>query len=221
LSQIPAKQSKRKLALIPALIVVGIIGIAVVAGGFAFAASQESHDSFCASCHTNPESSFVERSVAAQPVDLAAYHTTQKTQCIDCHSGEGLVGRVQAELMGARNAFKWYTGTAVQPAVLSVAIRDQNCVKCHQDVTARGYQAKTQITLPGNLELRRGDEDEGGPNHWHENLARWQAKGGTAGCVTCHSGHSTGATAAAGFIDAQAVETQCQACHRVMRRGRD
>jgi nitrate/TMAO reductase-like tetraheme cytochrome c subunit len=62
------------------------------------------HDQFCASCHTQPESIFFQRSTGALAVDLASFHTTQKTRCIDCHSGPGLFGRMQAELLGARNA---------------------------------------------------------------------------------------------------------------------
>src|SRR6266545_3902934 len=113
-------------------VLAGLFTLAIVftTGGFTFAASQEAHDSFCASCHTQPETTFFERSTAGQAVDLASFHSTQNTRCIDCHSGQGVLGRVQAELMGARNAAKWYSGTAVQPAVLSFPISDQSCLKC-------------------------------------------------------------------------------------------
>jgi nitrate/TMAO reductase-like tetraheme cytochrome c subunit len=214
-------QRKKKFAIIPLLLGAGIAAILLVVGGFAFAASQESHDPFCASCHTQPESTFFERSTAAQPADLASYHTTQRTACIDCHSGQGISGRVQAELMGARNALKWYTGTAVQPAVLTFAIGQQNCLKCHETITTRGYTAKQQITVPGGREGRggRGDDDEAGGNHWHEFLARWQAKSASAGtCTSCHDGHGAGSDAQTGFMNAQNVQASCDACHRVLRR---
>jgi hypothetical protein len=78
------------------------------AGGFSFAATQETHDSFCASCHTHPESTFYQRSVGAQAVDLASAHTLKDVRCIDCHSGVGVVGRIQAEMLGAHNALAFY-----------------------------------------------------------------------------------------------------------------
>ena len=204
---------------IPAVLV-GLLALGVVlaGGGFAFAATQEGHDSFCASCHTQPESTFYQRSIAPQTVDLASFHTTKGTRCIDCHSGMGLLGRVQAELIGARNAALWYTGRAVQPAPLRFPIQDSNCLKCHQDVTREGYTPKEAVTIPG---LSRGREDEGRSNHWHEFLRTWQETSAGAGtCVSCHPGHSTSGTAVTGFQVPQQTASTCDACHRVMR-GRD
>jgi nitrate/TMAO reductase-like tetraheme cytochrome c subunit len=212
--------TNRRLTAIPFFVGAIVVLALLAAGGFGFAASQETHDAFCASCHTQPETAFFQNSTAAQPVDLASYHTGQQTLCINCHSGQGLSGRVQAELMGARNAVKWYTGTAVQPAPLTYPISDQNCLKCHQDVIARGFTPKQQIALSGI----GGGGREGGErsNHWHQNLARWQAASTTAGgCVSCHSGHATGTTAQAGFMNAQNVRATCDACHQVLRRGED
>ena len=80
---------------------------------------------------------FYQNSVGGQPVDLASVHTTYKTRCIDCHSGAGLNGRVQAELMGAHNALLFITHTDVQPAKLTQPIGDENCLKCHATVTSR------------------------------------------------------------------------------------
>ncbi len=192
-------------------------------GGFAFAASQETHDPFCASCHSQPESTFVQRSTSAPAVDLASYHTTQNTRCIDCHSGQGLTGRLQAELLGARNAFKWYTGTAVQPAVNNYPLTDAHCLKCHQDVTQQRFVPKESITIP-TVNSGRG-EREGRNNHWHAFMTRWQAADPNAGtCVSCHSGHATDSnpattgTAQNGFMNAQNVQATCDACHRAIRR---
>ncbi len=206
------KRTRRAIAVLSAIVVLGIV---FAAGGFAFAASQETHDSFCASCHTQPESTFFQRSTAAQPVDLASYHTGQQTRCIDCHSGPGLTGRLRAELLGAHNALAWYTHTAVQPAKLTVPIGDANCLKCHQDVTQRGYVPKVPLNIGG---LRtQGGEEEGGSNHWHEFLARWQATVANAGtCTSCHSGHLTDGTAQTGFENLQTTESVCNACHRTL-----
>jgi len=214
---------RKKFPLIAVLVGIIALGLIGAASGFVFAGSQEAHDSFCASCHTQPESTYLELSTAGQAVDLASYHQPQQVRCIDCHSGQGLPGRISAEMMGAGNALKWYTGTAVQPAVLKYPIGDQNCLKCHQNVTVRGFVPKEQITIPG----RRGGfeggeggggEEEGGTGHWHRFIARWQASSSTAGsCVSCHAGHKTGGTAQAGYMD-NTVEQVCDACHQVLRR---
>jgi hypothetical protein len=191
--------------------------ILVTAGAFTFGAIQEEQDPFCASCHTQPESTFFDRSTAAQAADLASFHTTQKTLCIDCHSGEGIPGRVQAELLGAVNAAKWFTRTAVQPAVLIYPIGDQNCLKCHQDVTARAFTPREAITNP--VSRLGGDEEEGRNNHWHQFLARWQAAAPDAGsCISCHSGHALNANPQNGFMTPKNVETTCNACHKVLRK---
>jgi len=211
--------SRKLFLIIPALLAAVLAAFLLAAGGFAFAASQESHDAFCASCHTQPETTYFQRETGGSPVDLASFHSAQYARCIDCHSGQGLIGRMQAELLGARNAFKWYTGTAVQPAVLNYPIADANCLKCHQDVTQRNFTPKEQIIVPGRGGGEGGGE-EGRANHWHAFLTRWQnAVPATAGtCVSCHSGHPTTGTAQTGFMDTQAVQQTCEACHQVLRR---
>jgi predicted CXXCH cytochrome family protein len=213
----PAKKHFPVFLVLGSLIVVGILA---AAGGLAFAASQESHDAFCASCHTQPESTFYQRSIAGLAVDLGSFHTTQNTRCIDCHSGQGITGRIAAELQGAHNALLWYTGKAVQPAVLTSPISDGNCLKCHQPVTQQGYVPQAQITLPGVSGGGR-EGGEGHLGHWHQFLARWQAASTNAGsCVSCHQGHATTGTAQSGFMTVQNVQQVCNACHQVLREGR-
>ncbi len=216
MTQPPASRQKR-LRLIPALLIAAIVVLFLGAGGFVFAATQESNDPFCASCHTQPESTFVQRTTST-PVDLASFHATQQTRCIDCHSGQGVFGRMQAELMGARNAVKWYTGTAVQPAVANTPVSNDNCLKCHQTIMNRGFIAKETITVPG-ASSGEGRREAGRPNHWHEFLPRWQAADANAAtCVTCHSGHMTTGDAQTGFMANQTVQAQCNACHQSIRR---
>ena len=99
-------------------------------------AKLQKHDPFCAFCYTQPESAFFQRLTSAQAVDLASFLRAWKICCIDCHSGPRLFGRMQAELLGARNAVAWYTHTAIQPAGLTFPIQDVNCLKCHHDVTS-------------------------------------------------------------------------------------
>jgi hypothetical protein len=204
--------------LLGALAGLAVLGLFLAASGFAYAANQETHDPFCASCHTEPESTFVQRATAAQPVDLASYHKTQETRCIDCHSGPGIEGRLRAELLGGRNALAWYTGTATQPAMMTYAYPDANCLKCHQEVTQRGYVP--QNPLPEFTRGREGGEEEGGGNHWHELMARWQAASPSAGaCTSCHPGHPTDGSAETGYQNLGATRSECEACHRVIGEG--
>ena len=182
-------------------LVVGIAAAVVIllaGSGLGFAASQEEKDSFCASCHTQPESTYYERSLAAAPVDMASsHHTTddQNSKCIDCHSGSGLTGRLSAMLLGAHNAFMFFTHTATQPAPLTIPIRDENCIKCHDNVAVQ-----TDLS-----------------NHFHVFLARWQAADPqAAGCVDCHPAHVTGGDASQGFLQAATVEPICERCHAVL-----
>ncbi len=208
-----AKNQSRKSAflLIPALMVLACGGLLLVGGGFAFAATQEQHDSFCASCHTQPESTFYQRSTAGQPTDMASFHTTKNVNCIDCHSGSGVTGRMSAELLGARNAMLWYSGTAVQPAKLTLPIADANCIKCHQQtVTNQGQNGG------------EGEGREGGSGHWHFFLARWQSRDPNAGsCVSCHPGHNTQVAFQGNLQGQPSVRAVCQACHQVLRREGD
>ena len=222
MSVTPPSSRKRLFRILWILVGLVALGVVLAAAGFTFAASKETHDPFCASCHTQPESTFYQRSIDPQSIDLASYHMQQETRCIDCHSGVGILGRMRAELMGARNAATWYTGTAVQPAVLTVPVGDANCLKCHQDVTSRGYTPKNPITIFGGD--REGGEREGeaGNNHWHELLARWQASGSQAGtCVSCHPGHTTDGTAQTGFQNTGTTRNECETCHRALGEGRD
>ena len=201
------KSPRKKFPWTPVLIV-GVILILLPASGFGYAAVQESHDSFCGSCHTQPESTYLQRSKAAQPVDLASYHTEKSTRCIDCHSGAGVVGRLQAEMMGAENAFRWYTGTAAQPAPLTHPITDSHCLKCHQQVTSENY-------VPQNQAL--GGEGEAQNGHWHVFLPRWQAQSANAGtCVSCHTGHTTDGSVQLLYLNKQHTEAVCEGCHQVL-----
>lgn len=205
---IPQKTTSKKTPWIIIIPIIIAIFILIPAGGFAFAATQESHDSFCGSCHTEPESTYLDRSLANHAVDLASYHSTEDTRCIDCHSGKGVSGRIKAEFLGAQNAIKWYTGTAVQPAPLTKPIADSNCLKCHQEITQRNY-------VPENKTLRDLGEAQNG--HWHLFLSRWQRQSKDAGsCVSCHNGHTTDGDGTLLYLNDQKLNSVCDSCHRVL-----
>ena len=182
-------------------IAAGIIFL-LAAGGLGYAANKEESDAFCASCHTQPESTYYERSLAGKPVDLASSHHTgdsQNSKCIDCHSGSGMIGRIDAILLGSRNTFRFFTHSDTQPAPLTVSIGDENCTKCHDDLNRQ-----TDLS-----------------NHFHAYLARWQsADPHAASCVDCHTSHTTGGDAAQGFLRASDTGPVCEGCHTVLVLGR-
>jgi hypothetical protein len=193
----PAPRARRRVLCLAIFLAVGL-AVLLTATGFTFAATQEQHDTFCASCHTQPESTFYQRSIDTQPVDLASAHKSKGINCIDCHSGAGIQGRVGAELLGARNAAALYTGTAVQPAPLTHPIGDVNCLKCHQQIT----------------------NGRGRNNHFHAFLSRWQAADPKAAtCVGCHEGHATDGTAQLAYLNETRARAVCEACHSALGGG--
>lgn len=192
--------SRRSLPRFVIIVAIALaVGVVLVAGSFTFAATQEQRDPFCASCHTQPESTFFARE-AATASDLASTHHGKGVRCIDCHSGPGLDGRVKAEVMGAHNALLWYTGAAVQPAPLTTPIGDANCLKCHD-----------QITSVRTME-----------NHFHYFLPRWQQQDPNAAkCTTCHESHTTDGRSDIKWLNEQRTVAQCQNCHAKLRDGNE
>jgi predicted CXXCH cytochrome family protein len=160
---------------------------------FSFAASMEENNAFCASCHTQPETTYYASFQAAgAPTDLAAFHNTKQTKCIDCHSGEGTGGRIDAILQGAHNAVAFYTRTARQPGTLTSPFGDGNCLKCHRSIT----------------------DSNDFNNHFHNLLPRWQAADpNAAGCVSCHTSHPSGRDPKLAFLDQTQTDRVCQRCH--------
>ncbi len=194
---------RKKLAKRPfpwsAIAIPATVVLVLVIGSFGFAASMEEKDSFCASCHTQPESTFFQRSQAGKTVDLATMHYSKAVKCIDCHSGAGITGRAGAILLGSRNALAYFTHTAKQPAPLTVAIGDSNCIKCHAEAVS------------GQPDLN---------NHFHLFLTRWQAADpNAASCVTCHAAHTTDGDAQIGYLNQANTEQVCQQCHQALGAG--
>ncbi|HEX7434304.1 MAG TPA: hypothetical protein VF326_11685 [Anaerolineaceae bacterium] len=194
---IRVNQKKNKLPFILGILA-GLVVVMTV-GGFSVGASLEQTDSFCASCHTQPEVTFFQRSTANAPVDLASFHTTKTTHCIDCHSDSGVTGRVGAEISGAFNAMHFFTNTATQPSKLYAPFSDANCLKCHE----------AAITASANRN-----------NHFHVFLSRWQATDPNAGrCTSCHAAHTHDGASDNGFMVDARTQPVCDACHQVLAQG--
>lgn len=197
-----AGKSSNRSRFVRWVAVIGVLLVVVVllTGGSLAAATQiENSDAFCASCHTQPEREFYQRSLAA-PVDLASTHTAKQVDCIQCHSGPGAAGRLQAiSTVAAPDLVHYLTSNYHDPAVVTVPISDDNCLKCHADVSAsRNFN-----------------------NHFHAFLPQWQqlAPDSAATCVDCHQAHVTDGMPDVAFLQEAHTSAVCERCHTLA--GRD
>lgn len=200
-SRTTQRKRQRLIPVLPGLVIgLAVAGILVVAGGFTYAANLENHDSFCASCHTEHESTYYQRTQAAAPVDLASAHAAKGVTCIQCHSGPGFAGRMDAMTgIAVGDLLAYWSGHYHNPSVVTVAIGDVDCLKCHADVAAK----------------------QSFDNHFHIFLAQWQkADPQNAGtCVECHQAHPVGGQAEIAFLREAPTVAVCQRCHAAA--GRD
>jgi nitrate/TMAO reductase-like tetraheme cytochrome c subunit len=185
----------RLLALAAAL------GLVVLIGGVEVVSHQEQDNRFCASCHTQPESEYFVRYLRADArksaEDLAALHHHKKAiRCIDCHGGEGPLGRAQVVAIATWDAFKFFTGIARQPAVIVVPVQNEACAKCHND----------DIHKPGF------------ENHEHNLYFDPKESPPFIACTDCHVSHRVGDERTA-FQFRDAILPQCDYCHMKMGRG--
>lgn len=192
--------SRKAKFIIPIVIVVGLV--VLIIGGFTVGMSLEDHNSFCGSCHTQPETTFLQQATQDPPANLASFHISQKNvRCVDCHSGGGLTGRPIALIHGLFNGIKLWTGHAVQPGKLYGNLPVSNCLKCHADYIAKA-------------------SSQGGPTsgHWHYYLAQWEKIDTTAAvCASCHAGHKTNGDPAFSFLNRGDITTVCENCHAKLR----
>ncbi len=190
------KKQKRILSkpLWVGIVIVGVVLFVTAIGGTAYALHIEENDGFCASCHTEPETTFVQQSQTQPPGTLAAFHAQTErftARCIDCHSGGGTFGRVDGLMQGQADLLAYWSGHYRDPAVTTAPLQDDSCLKCHQDIFAR----------------------RDFNNHFHALLPRWQQGDPNAkGCVDCHTAHTTTADAQA-FLTRNTVTAVCNDCH--------
>ena len=186
---------KRGQMILGGIALLFVLGLAAMFTG----TQLENKNSFCASCHTEGEQTFYNQSLATAPVDLASFHELKNaSRCIDCHTGQGVVGRFMGLIAGASDLVSFYSGHYPQPAVLEEPIPDQNCIKCHAKV------------------LQAQDMN----NHFHAFLSRWQQQDPQAGtCVSCHNGHNLKGDASIVFLNKDDTTRICQQCHSVLGEG--
>jgi len=171
----------------------------LAAGGIGVSLVLENQDSFCASCHTEPESMYYNQSIEKNPGTLAAFHAQKKTACIDCHSGGGALGRAQGLQQGADDWMLYLSGNYKKPAITSHPLGDDSCLKCHAIIAQQ---------------QRRGGRGTNG--HYHFYLSEWQTVDPLAAhCVTCHTAHTT-ELASLQYMTQGKVAKQCDSCHSAM-----
>jgi hypothetical protein len=170
-----------------------VVSIAAAGATIGYAAHLENRNSFCASCHTQPESRYYDQSLGPA-VDLASAHAAQGVMCIQCHSGRGALGRVAAMASVALpDLLAFQSGSYRDPAVTTLPAGDDHCLKCH-----------------GGIESGRDFN-----NHFHAFLPLWQAQAGrqAAGCVDCHVSHVAGGDPRIRFLTESATRQICDRCH--------
>lgn len=177
------------------------LGLAALVGSVGFVSYQEQDDTFCASCHTQPETQFYQRALLAvaqqNAPDLASFHHRKKDiRCIDCHVGEGALGRAAVVSIAAWDAFKYYTRLARQPAVVVIPVQNEACTKCHLD----------DIRKPGF------------ENHEHNKYFDPKENPPVIACTHCHVTHRPGDEKQA-YQFRDAILPRCEYCHAQMRRG--
>jgi hypothetical protein len=189
--------ANRKFQIYAGVVIVGLVVFGMI---IPFTAMQfENHNSFCASCHTEGEQTFYDRSIASAPVDLASIHDIKgQARCIDCHTGPGIIGRYGGLMAGSTDLISFFSGHYPQPAALEEPYPDANCLKCHAAITQK----------------------QDFNNHFHVFLAQWQARDkNAASCVSCHLSHDKSGDAKIAFLNEKTTVAVCQSCHTAVGAG--
>jgi predicted CXXCH cytochrome family protein len=197
-----------KLVIAPG-VVIGVLVVLAI-GGAGVSLLLENQNSFCASCHTEPESKYYQQSLQTNVTTLASFHNQKQTNCIDCHSGGGPLGRAQGLQQGIDDLLIYWSGNYHQPAITSNPLGDDSCLKCHAAVLTRG-RGSPPSPIQNPVQARGNRANDG---HYHQFLQRWQAADPRAAhCVNCHTSHTDG-PANVGYMTADPVSQVCDGCHR-------
>ncbi len=171
--------------------------------GIAGAIALENRDDFCASCHTEPEVSYYQRSLGPGS-DLASAHASSDVRCIDCHSGAGLPGRWLSIRQGAQDLAAYLSGDYRQPAETQNPLGDRVCLKCHLPVDMAAGASSADLSS----------------SHYHlaaylgEWLAREPDRRGV--CARCHLSHRQGGNASLHFTLSAVSSAACERCHQAL-----
>jgi hypothetical protein len=185
------KQSSRRVRIVLLSVAIAAVIVMFAVGGGAYALSLENRDSFCASCHTQPENRYYQQSLEAKATTLAAFHAQNGINCIGCHSGGGPFGRLEGLQQGTQDLLAFYSNHYHDPAITTHQLGDGSCTKCHAStLTGAGFN-----------------------NHYHRFLPQWQRIDPQAEhCVDCHTSHANASPDRTYLVVAQ-VQSICQECH--------
>jgi hypothetical protein len=205
--------------------------IVLAAAGFLAGTTLEENDSFCTSCHTVPETTYVKRSADARAVgavtDMASahFHDTQaKGQsfaCIQCHRGNStLPDRVQTLALAARDTLTLWSGqadpTIEKPAIKQPLLANTACAGCHETtlLTVKGRQNHFHNFLPATAALLAQGKAfiQSGGEREHE----YKRVDTAITCTDCHNAHQTIATPDPQIkrMDRTTVQKACDTCHK-------
>lgn len=189
------------------LVIMGIGAFLVIPALIAVAIQFENRDVFCASCHTEPESEYYSRTLM-QPSDLASSHssTEENIRCIDCHSAEGISGRIGSLSQGTSDLIAYLTGNYQQPTIIQHPIGDQACTKCH--------------IAPGNSASQPSEKSSTTNSHYHLEayLSEWKARTAipVGTCSLCHISHNDNLEENDNYVEVSSANTACDQCHRTL-----
>ena len=217
-------------AAFAAIVVLGIIG-------FATGTTLEENNSFCTSCHTIPENTYVDRANAtalntgAPVADLATSHfhlavaKGNSTNCISCHRGNSSLGdRAQTLVLALKDTVTFVSGKAnpaiertdiAQPVLVNTA-----CIGCHEQtlLTVNGNATHFHNLLPATQALLA----QGKQLITTSGRGRIRNERGTVApltCTDCHIAHKTEDTgdplaSKLKLADKVATQAACDACHK-------
>ncbi len=222
--------AKRRLAAF------GAAALLAVAFGAAFlvsASAAEEHDAFCASCHTVPEQTYVDRarqaSGGSQPyLDLASAHYGLSAvagggfRCIACHRGDStLPNRLATLTLGARDTFIFVAGHA-DPAIEKAhanapELLNAACVQCHaRALLVAGFENHFHNKLPATYALwKAGGELTFPANTSRANSGTLTLYSTSVVCTDCHRAHvHLDGAELQQYLDIRAtVYPACTTCH--------
>jgi len=178
------------------LLWIGIaLGLAAPLVGWHVTDHLESDDSFCISCHLDPETPLHQtkyRDFNGEPArNLAALHATGVDggiRCIDCHGGASFPNKLRVKTVAGLDSLRWLVGAFDEPTHMRHPLWDEDCTQCH-----------------ARIETRREDD-------FHAIQAH-VGPGFEVRCVGCHTAHPTDGEPSLAFLQREPVAAVCTTCH--------
>lgn len=230
------RQRLRAWRLITLILLGGLVLLALTSA--AAVSLVEENDAFCATCHLNPERTYVdrarnvarsydlaqERGLAGDSLwetareaarDLASSHRAAALNCVACHRGDNSLGdRATALALGARNTLLYLTGQfdPDHSGAAQPGLVAASCLHCHVEEPHQGG------VVPGEENPVLIDNFE---NHFHTYLFDPQyVERATIGCLDCHPSHLELPSIIPYFIDERRVVLPaCVQCHVDVQEG--